>query len=427
MRIAVFGLGYVGSVTAVCLAENGHDVWGVDEQPIKVDWMSRGIPPLNEPGFTERLRAALAADSFHATIDAAHAITSTDLALICVGTPTSANNGTNLAALESVIRTINDVLISRPRPYTVAVRSTIPPGTMEGLVMPIFRDGVAQVLGAELKVCFNPEFLREGTAIDDFFNPPYTVVGVANAGPEADALLKAIEASYGVTSAPTICLGFREAELLKVICNTFHALKISFANEVGSLAARVGADPARLMDAFALDRKLNISAVYLRPGFAFGGSCLPKDIRGLLHTGRSVGLDLPLCESILPSNECHLERALAAVLSHPGQVVGLAGLVFKAHTDDVRESGAMWLARRILDRGRKLLIYEPEINIDRLVGANQSFMREHLPEYPRCLVNWDTVADRADVIGVVRPGVISASARQNLTQPVIDLFRLESL
>jgi GDP-mannose 6-dehydrogenase len=204
-------------------------------------------------------------------------------------------------------------------------------------------------------------------------------------------------------------------------------LKISFANEVGSLAARVGADPARLMDAFVLDRKLNISAVYLRPGFAFGGSCLSKDIRGLLHTGRSVGLELPLCESILSSNERHLERALAAVLSHPGQVVGLAGLVFKAHTDDVRESPAMWLARRILDHGRTLLIYEPEISIDRLVGANHSFMLEHLPEYPRCLVDWETVAGRADVVALVRPGVISAAARNKLAQPVIELFRLESL
>jgi GDP-mannose 6-dehydrogenase len=315
-----------------------------------------------------------------------------------------------------VIRTIDDMLLAAPHPYTVVVRSTIPPGTMERFVLPILRSGARQVLGPALKVCCNPEFLREGSAINDFFNPPYIVIGLAETGAESDAIVEEVETAYGLaTAAPTVRLGFREAELLKVICNAFHALKIAFANEVGAVAARVGANPIALMDAFVLDTKLNISPVYLRPGFAFGGSCLPKDIRGLLHVGHTADLRMPLCESILPSNDEHLQRALSAVMAQPGRVVGLAGVVFKPHTDDVRESPAIWLARRIIDAGRTLLIYEPEINVGRLIGANLAFIEENLPEYRQCLVGWEALAGQADVIAV---------AHGQLTQPVVALYRL---
>lgn len=428
MRIAVFGLGYVGSVTAVCLTENGHDVIGVDQNPTKVEWMSNAIPPINEPGFAERLRRALRDGRFRATTDAQAATAGSDLGLVCVGTPTAANGETFLGAVEDVVRAVNDALLASPHAYTLAVRSTIPPGAMEERVLPILYSGAARELGSSLRVCFNPEFLREGSAINDFSNPPYTIVGMAEIEPAADLLVRSIESAYCLTTAaPTIRLRFKEAELLKVICNAFHALKIAFANEVGTLASRVGADPIAVMDAFVQDTKLNISAAYLRPGFAFGGSCLPKDIRGLLHLMDTAGLRLPLCKSILPSNDEHLQRGLAAIMAHDGSTVGLAGIVFKPRTDDVRESPALWLARRILNGGRKLLVYEPEIDIARLVGANLAFMEKHLPEYRHCLVSWEKFAAEADTIAVVRPGLIPSAAREKLHQPVISLYEVELL
>jgi GDP-mannose 6-dehydrogenase len=280
-------------------------------------------------------------------------------------------------------------------------------------------------MGDDLGVCFNPEFLREGTAIDDFFAPPFTVVGIGGKPAVVDAVVRQMEKIYALPSVPTVRLNFKEAELVKVISNAFHAMKIDFANEVGSLAVRLGADPERLMDAFSLDTKLNISPQYLRPGFAFGGSCLPKDVRGLTHVAHKLGLSLPLIEAILPSNQEHLKRALAAVQSHPSRVVGLAGLVFKADTDDVRESPAVLLARALLDAGKDVLIYEPEIQLDRLVGANLAHLTERLPEFRKCFVDWPTLAAQADVVVVSRSMVVLLPSMEQLKQPTVMLYRLQ--
>jgi GDP-mannose 6-dehydrogenase len=416
MRIAVFGLGYVGSVTSVCLALNGHEVWGVDEHAVKVDWISKGIPPINEPDFADRLRTVVETGRLSATTNAILAVRKTELALICVGTPTKETGATSLEAVENVIRTISAALLAEPHPYLIAVRSTVPPGTMRNVVLPILQAGAGGKLGPDLRVCFNPEFLREGTAIQDFFAPPFTVIGVEGDEADNDAVVARIEEAYALPSVPTVRLDFKEAELVKVISNAFHALKIGFANELGSLAAKTGADPVRLMDAFCLDAKLNISSKYLRPGFAFGGSCLPKDVRGLIHVAHSYGLSLPLIEAILPSNRQHLNRALAAVQARGGRVVGLVGVVFKADTDDVRESPAIFLARALLDAGKEVLIYEPEIQVSRLLGANLAFLEEHLPEFRECFVDWTMLENRAELLVISREGVVLPSVLHQAKQ-----------
>ena len=424
MKIAVFGLGYVGSVTSVCLTLNGHEVWGVDEHALKVDWISRGIPPLNEPRFAEELKIALASGRFQVTTDAVKAIRETEAALICVGTPSTPSGATDLTALRSVLAGFNAALIAHPHPYLIAVRSTIPPGTMQEVVMPALRDGAMRVLGDSLRMCFNPEFLREGTAIDDFFAPPFTVVG-AEGSPEAvKAVLAAAERMYALPGVPVMHLNFKEAELVKVISNAYHAVKINFANEVGIVAAKVGADPLRLMDAFCQDTKLNISAKYLRPGFAFGGSCLPKDVRGLIHVAHASGLNLPLMQSILPSNDAHLKRALDLLLAGSGRVIGLVGAVFKSDTDDLRESPSISLARALLDAGRRVLIYEPEIQLDRLVGANLHHLETRLPEYRQCFCSWPTLQAEAQLIAISRPGVVSPTDLTGLRVPIVRLHQL---
>lgn len=424
MKIAVFGLGYVGSVTSVCLTLNGHEVWGVDEHALKVDWIARGIPPLKEPRFAEELKTALASGRFQVTTDAAKAIRETDAALICVGTPSTASGATDLTALRNVLAGFNAALSAHPHPYLIAVRSTIPPGTMQDVIMPALRDGAKQALGDSLRVCFNPEFLREGTAIDDFFAPPFTVVGAEGTPEEVRAILADAEKMYALPGVPILHLNFKEAELVKVISNAYHAVKINFANEVGMVAAKVGADPIRLMDAFCQDAKLNISAKYLRPGFAFGGSCLPKDVRGLIHVAHNSGLTLPLMQSILPSNDEHLRRALDLVLAKPARVIGLVGAVFKSDTDDLRESPAVSLARALLDAGRRVLIYEPEIQLDRLVGANLHHLETRLPEYRQCFCTWPALRAEAEFIAISRPGVASAADLADLRVPVLRLHQL---
>ena len=424
MRIAVFGLGYVGSVTSVCLTLNGHEVWGVDEHALKVDWISRGIPPLNEPRFAEELKTALASGRFQVTTDAARAIRETEAALICVGTPSMPSGATDLTALRRVLAGFNAVLMAHPHPYLIAVRSTIPPGTMQDVVIPTLRDGAMRVLGDSLRVCFNPEFLREGTAIDDFFAPPFTVVGAEGNPETVEAVLAAVERMYVLPGVPVLHLNLKEAELVKVISNAYHAMKINFANEVGIVAAKVGADPIRLMDAFCQDTKLNISAKYLRPGFAFGGSCLPKDVRGLIHVAHAFGLNLPLMQSILPSNDAHLQRALDLLLARPVQVIGLVGAVFKSDTDDLRESPALSLARALIDAGRRVLIFEPEIQLDRLVGANLHHLESCLPEYRQCFCTWPALQAEAQLIAISRPGVVPAPGLAGLGVPIVRLHQL---
>jgi GDP-mannose 6-dehydrogenase len=424
MRIAVFGLGYVGSVTAVCLTLKGHTVWGVDKNQTKVRWIEENIPPINEPRFADHLKTALDTERLHVVTDAATAVANTDLAFICVGTPPSKTGDVYLGFVKTVVEEIDQLLTAKPHSYTIVVRSTVPAGTTEEFILPILSKGVGKLLGKDLRLCFNPEFLREGNAIEDFFNPPFTIIGLPESDTASVITTTKVAQAYDIENTSVIVMSCKEAELLKIICNTFHALKITFANEIGSLAAKLGVDPERLMRTFVQDTKLNLSASYLRPGFAFGGSCLPKDIQSLVHIGHELGLKLPLCEAILPSNEQHLHRALSAVLSHRCKVVGMVGLAFKSGTDDIRESPALWLARKIIDAGKKLYIYEPQIEIEKLIGANRSFLQKSLPEFKECITNWELLADSADVIIFTLPDIVPSITKERLTKPVIDLYRV---
>ncbi len=425
LRICVVGLGYVGSVTSVCLANLGHKVWGVDKDLEKVDRMANGVAPINEANLAENLQSVLEKDLLHITSDINLAIMEAEIALICVGTPTSESGGVNLDHLERTLFEIAAALQKKPHPLIVVVRSTVPPGTVESKVMPILENILGDQFG-DISICFNPEFLREGSAIRDFYNPPYTVFGLVKEDQGVEVINK-LEAIYKPIDAPTIYMGYREAELLKVTCNAFHALKICFANELGSIAASVGADPIRLMNAFVMDTKLNISPAYFHPGFAFGGSCLPKDLRSLVHIGGEAKLQLPLINSILLSNTEHLQRALDRILACPEENIGLVGLVFKANTDDVRESPALWLAKNILNAGRNLLIYEPEIQMEKLLGANLNYLRDNIADIDKRLVAWETLCERTDRIVITRDGVVGQKELGALSVKVITPEALNGL
>lgn len=423
MEIAVVGLGYVGLTSAVCLAQAGHAIWGVDQDETKVKWISAGISPIEEPDIEQLLKHAVRANRLQALTEISEAVARTDLALICVGTPTDEDGFTDLRSLKRVIRGIAEALQKLPYPYTIVVRSTIPPGTMTRVVLPsLMRDYGS---GCQLKVCFNPEFLREGSAVQDFYNPPFTIIGVEDVdGPDSEDLVNTLRSLYKGVTAPVVTMQYVEAELLKLVCNAFHGLKVAFANEIGVLATKIGADTHRLMKAFVLDTKLNISPAYLSPGFAFGGSCLPKDIRALVRLAVTNGCNLPIFEAILPSNDAHLSRGVERILAHNAGIVGLAGAAFKSGTGDLRESPYIRLARRLIDAGCTVLIYEPEIDLDRLIGANLLYLQELLPNYRSIFVSWTALQETAELIVETRKGVISARDKTKVNVPIVRLYQL---
>jgi GDP-mannose 6-dehydrogenase len=421
MRIAMFGLGYVGCVSAACLARRGHDVLGVDVNPRKVDMVNAGHSPVIEPGLAELIKEQVALGRLSATVDAAGAIREADLSIVCVGTPSTSHGGPNLDALERVAVAIGEALSASERRHTVVVRSTVAPGTTEELVIPLIEGASGLRAGFEFGVIVNPEFLREGSAIDDFDNPAKTVVGELDS-----ASGDVVAALYEGMPAPLFRVPLRVAEFAKYVDNAFHALKIAFANEIGVLCRSSGIDSHELMPSFLADRKLNISEAYLRPGFAFGGSCLPKDLRALLYAARRADLDLPLLESVLPSNDRHLARTVDVVLSLGRLRVGILGLAFKPGVDDLRESPLVELAERLIGKGYDLRIYDPAVSISRLVGANREYMSEHLPHLSELLVeSVEDLLEHAEVciVGAASPEAADALAHADGRQ-IVDLVRL---
>ena len=419
VRIAVFGLGYVGLVTAVCHADSGHQVIGVEHDSRKLDRVGRGVSPIGEPGVESLLAKALSAGAFALTRDVRRAVSATEMALICVGTPSSMTHGTDLTAVLSVIREIATALHGAQRDYTVVLRSTVPPGTTKGYVAPELKRVLGRAHSSDVALYFNPEFLRQGSAIADFRDPPFTVLGTHDGNsPPSGAATSALGADSGVSQ---VVLNYQEAELLKIACNAFHALKIDFANEIGTLAGHVDADPRRVMNAFKMDTKLNISAAYLRPGFAFGGSCLPKDVRSLIHVAGKQGLRLPVAQSILPSNDAHLDRITEHVVGLGSKTIGMVGITFKANTDDLRESAAMRLIERLRGAGKEVFVYEPEIRLDTLVGTNLDYLRSVLPDYVERLVDWSTLLTRVGVLLITRSGLIGSKEIAKFGRSVIDI------
>ncbi len=399
MRVSVFGLGYVGCVTAACLADDGHQVIGVDVNPDKVRSINAGDSPVSEPGLSGLIVQAVSSGRLKATGDAGEAIGASEIALICVGTPNRVNGSLDLSYLERVCRGIGLALGNSHACHTVVVRSTVLPGTTENCVIPILEQTSKRQAVSDFGICVNPEFMREGSALRDFREPPFTLVGELTTGKAGDELAQL----YAGVQAPLIRTAARTAEMLKYINNAWHALKVAFANEIGTLCETEAVDADILMSLFCRDTRLNISTAYLRPGFAFGGSCLPKELRALAYHARSRDLHLPLLESVLPSNEEHIRRAMQQIAATGNKRVALLGLAFKDNTDDLRDSPLVTLAEALIGKGYDLHIYDPDVQLDRLTGANKASIERELPHISRLLAgSGEAAIEQAQVVVVGR-------------------------
>lgn len=377
MKISVFGLGYVGAVSAACLARNGHKVIGVDINPEKVARVTRGEATVIEPGLGELLAEGVKAGRISATISAQDAVAATDVSLISVATPSRPDGALDLAALDAVCAQIGRAVDAKGSPHIVIIRSTVLPGTTERCAG-LMRQFAGSI---PIHVAFNPEFLREGCAVADFNAPPYTIVGTTD--PVAEQAAREL---YATIPAPLLVTLPAVAELIKLAANAWHAAKICFANEIGRLAASAGVDGRKVMEILVQDTKLNISPAYLRPGFSFGGSCLPKDLRSLLYFARHHNVELPLLASLGRSNQIPIERATERVLAQGKPRVGLLGLAFKPGSDDLRESPAVELAERLIGKGCDVRIYDPTVRDSKLVGSNRTYVEQHLPHLSKLLV-----------------------------------------
>lgn len=423
-RISIFGLGYVGAVSAACLAREGHTVIGVDPNQTKVDLINRGQSPIVEHGLDELIRSGVAEGRLSAVTDAAAAVSGSEISFVCVGTPSAANGSLDLHYVQAVCEEIGAVLKGLQRPHTVVIRSTILPGTMQSVVLPALRQSSGREPGKDFAVLNNPEFLREGTAVNDYFNPPKTVIGAMH---PANAL--PLEQVYADLPGPKITTSLETAELVKYVDNVWHALKVGFANEVGAICKQLNIDSHPLMDIFCQDRKLNISPTYLKPGFAFGGSCLPKDVRALNYKSRQLDLKLPIIGSILDSNELHLQRAMDMVTRHGRRPLGVLGLSFKPGTDDLRESPMVELVERLLGKGYDLRIYDRNVSLASLMGANREFIFRHIPHIAKLLVpTLDEVVQHAEVLVVsYNDSEFEAAIRQTRPgQIVVDYARVST-
>ncbi len=383
MKVAVFGLGYVGTVTAACLAANGHDVWGVDPDELKVAAVSAGRSPVIEPGLEALLATCVSSGTLHATVDPLDALENADVSLLCVGTPSTTSGGTNLTYIHRVVEDLVQALavsVSAQAFHAVVIRSTVPPGTVEDVAGRL--QAALQDSGPDVAVAMCPEFLREGTGIADFNSPPYTVIGSSD--PRA---IDVVSRLFSFLECPLRVVHPRTAEALKYACNAFHATKISFANELGRIFGRLGVDSREVMDLFCEDNYLNISPKYLRPGFAFGGSCLPKDLRSLLYLARTESIDIPLLSGTLASNRLSIDEAIDRVVAGDGHRVALLGLSFKPDSDDLRESPYVDLAETLLGKGYEVRIHDPVLNPSSLVGTNRQYVESKLPHLKRLLTD----------------------------------------
>jgi GDP-mannose 6-dehydrogenase len=424
MKVSVFGLGYVGSVSAASFAGDGHTVVGVDVNPDKVASLNAGRSPIVENGLDELIRDNTANRRLRATTSTAEAVNDSDISLICVGTPSRKNGSLDLTYLERVAEQIGEALRTKDGYHVVSVRSTVLPGTTHDVVIPALERTSGKAYGTGFGVTVNPEFLREGTAIHDFRNPPLTLVGHnyrSDAGPT--------EALYANIHAPIVTTTIRTAEMIKYAGNTWHALKVSFANEIGNLCKRLKIDSHEVMDIFCRDEKLNLSSYYLKPGFAFGGSCLPKDVRAMQYRAKEVDLEMPVIESILTSNQLQIRHALDEIVETGKKRVGLLGFSFKAGTDDLRESPIVILAEALLGKGYRLCIYDRNVSLARLVGANKDYINKQIPHLSSLLCDSiDEVLEKSEVIvvGNLAPEFAEALTRTRPDHIVLDLVRVRT-
>jgi GDP-mannose 6-dehydrogenase len=422
MKISIFGLGYIGSVTGASFAASGHEVIGVDANHEKVALVNAGRSPVIEPGLDELLGKAVAEGALRATTDAKDAVRNSKLSLICVGTPSQRNGSLNLEYLERVTQQIGEAMADIDHYHVVVVRSTVLPGTTHGVVIPTLEKASGKTYGEGFGVAVNPEFLREGTALKDFQKPPLTLVGHNHAMDATQTV-----GLYASTDAPLIDTTIRVAEMVKYTSNVWHALKVCFANEIGNLCKRMEVDSHQLMDIFCADTKLNISSYYLKPGFAFGGSCLPKDVRAMQYRAKELDLDTPVLSSILPSNRLQVEHAFDEVIETGKKRIGLLGFSFKAGTDDLRESPMVGLAEMLIGKGLSLKIYDKNVSLARLVGANKQYIEQQIAHLSSLMVgSIDELIEQSEVIvvGNQSPEFVDALTRVHDDQIVIDLVRL---
>lgn len=417
--VSVFGLGYVGCVSAGCLARMGHSVVGVDVNPVKVDLINRGRSPVVEPDIESVIAEAVATGRLRATGSAEEAVRSSRVSLIAVGTPSRPNGNIDLQYVETVCREIARALRGQRRRHVVVLRSTVFPGTTEKVVMPLLQQAAEPDGEGEIGVCVNPEFLREGTSVADFFDPPFTLIGTAD-----ETVACEVRALYAGIDAPVTVLGFRAAEMVKYACNAFHGVKVSFANEIGNICKALDVDSHEVMNVFCADTKLNLSSYYLKPGFAFGGSCLPKDLRALIYQARRLDLETPVLTATLSTNQAQIERAVDLVLDLGTKRVGVLGLSFKTGTDDLRESPMVRLVETLIGKGFELAVFDREVSASRVMGANRAYIEREIPHI------WSLMRPTADEVIEWAEAVVIGSnspelaALEQATKPVVRVVDL---
>jgi len=424
MKIGVVGLGYVGAVTAVCLARDGHTVVGVDVDRAKLDLLKQGKAPIVEEGLAEITAEAAASGRLlvEPAVDAR--LADCDIIFVCVGTPSAPNGSQSLVAVERVAEQLGQVLRNAAAFPVIVLRSTVPPGTTETVFRPLIEKASGKTVGVGFGLCFQPEFLREGSSVKDFYQPPFTVVGAAN-----ERSLVPLRTLFGSLPGEFIATDTRVAELLKLACNAFHALKISFANEIGRLGRSLDLDARSVMDLVCRDRSLNISTAYLRPGFAYGGSCLPKDLRALLFLAKRSDVDLPMLHGVTTTNAIHIDHAASLVKAHGSRKVALLGLSFKPGTDDLRESPLVALAEHLIGKGYECKIFDPAVSLSRLLGANKRYIEQTIPHLDSLLSeDLEAVCAHGDVlvVGFKTPAILAALGRHARgARAVVDLVGID--
>jgi len=420
-KVSVFGLGYVGCVSAACFAKQGHDVVGVDVSVAKVNMLNAGKSTILEEGISELVAEMVAGGRLRATTDVADAVRSSTISLICVGTPSRSNGSIDLQYIERVCTEIGTTLKTIDRWHTVVIRSTVLPGTMDGVVIPALERSSGKKFGQDFGACSNPEFLREGSSIKDFYAPPFTLIGTHE--PKSAEAVKAI---YAGIDAPLHATTVGVAETVKYACNSFHAVKVTFANEIGAVCKAVGVDSHEVMRIFCEDKKLNISPAYLRPGFAFGGSCLPKDVRALTYKARQMDVDAPMLAAAMESNRKLIERAYDTIISTGARKIGVLGMSFKAGTDDLRESPVVTLIEMLIGKGMDVAVFDRDVSSANLIGSNREYIEKEIPHI------WTLVDDSMErvvkrsevvVIGNGTPAFRTIGEQLTNGQIVVDLVR----
>lgn len=422
MKISIFGIGYVGCVSAACFARAGHEVIGVDVNPTKVEIINSGASPIVEPGIGELIRDVVKEGKLSATTDTAHAVKSTDVSLVCVGTPSKPNGSLDLGHVRRVCEQIGAALADKSERHTVVIRSTMLPGSIESVAQPAIESTSGKQAGKDFGLCVNPEFLREGTSLKDFYAPPFTLIGT-----DDEETAKIVGGLYSGIDAPIFTTSMKTAEMVKYVCNCFHALKVSFANEIGNICKALELDSHEVMNVVCADTKLNLSAYYLKPAFAFGGSCLPKDLRAVTYKAKELDVEVPLLTAISITNRLQIERALDMVLRTSKKRVGILGFSFKAGTDDLRESPMVTLIETLIGKGLELVIYDRDVSLARLFGSNREYIEHEIPHIAKLMRgSIDEVLSASDtiVIGNKSEEFRQIEARLRPDQTVIDLVRL---